>query len=763
MSLKNDSIKPKAAFEIFNRMLEKHNAIAQIYLNELSESSIIASIPLPFEYGSHQVIVDKAILDFSIEIYLTNSELETFEISLTIKLLNGCLKNINIEFILSFNNWSKENYVLIPGAVYNGNRYEVNPSKYPPIQDNPDYMGVNAPTLITDIPHLESFGDSSIEFHAGDMATPAVGFRDCNTKKGFFILTDQSNNHIENGLALYENSDKNIATLKIANPGVKHQKNYAHCRDREHSITTKFISEDRGIDLESGDSINLKLRAYSFDCPCIQNLFDVFFDIRKDRSIENTREVMPFSAAWKEIEDEFNTNKWIASGGFYSMADRLGKPAFLLGWIGMMMYPFIINGSLLSIERSKENIEFIISKTQAPTGFYYGSANEDQPVGDNFNDRNKKYWCLLRKNADALLYLAKCILWLKSEEKLHRISVWKVSFRKCADAFVGLWKRYGQLGQFVDIEKGKILVGGSGSAAMAAGALAICSVVYKEKLYIDTAMEIGEYYYQHFVKKGVTNGGPGEILQAPDSESSYAMLESFVMLYETGGDKIWLTRSEEMAKQFSSWCVSYDYEFPPMSLFARLKMNTMGTVIANAQNKHSAPGICTHSGSALLRLFLYTGNKKYLELIKDIAHSITQYVSTLERPIISGDGKKQLPGWINERVNMSDWEGNKKIGEIFYGDCWCSVSMLMTYTEIPGLILQPDIGMVYAIDHIKAEVIENESGKKLVKICNPTSSIANVKVLCRNSFDREPVFMENLIKEYITIQIKPKSSMIFEY
>ena len=37
------------------------------------------------------------------------------------------------------------------------------------------------------------------------------------------------------------------------------------------------------------------------------------------------------------------------------------------------------------------------------------------------------------------------------------------------------------------------------------------------------------------VQAGVTVGGPGEILKCPDSESAFAMLESFIVLYEVTG------------------------------------------------------------------------------------------------------------------------------------------------------------------------------------------------------------------------------------
>ena len=138
-------------------------------------------------------------------------------------------------------------------------------------------------------------------------------------------------------------------------------------------------------------------------------------------------------------------------------------------------------------------------------------------------------------------------------------------------------------------------------------------------------------------------------------------------MYEVSGDKRWLKIAETCAKQCASWCMSYDFEFPSDSVFGELNIHAAGSVYANVQNKHSAPGICTLSGASLVKLYRATGNKFYLQLIKEIAHNITQYLSREDQPILSWDGKYLPAGWMCERVNTCDWEVKKNIGCVFYG------------------------------------------------------------------------------------------------
>ena len=75
------------------------------------------------------------------------------------------------------------------------------------------------------------------------------------------------------------------------------------------------------------------------------------------------------------------------------------------------------------------------------------------------------------------------------------------------------------------------------------------------------------------------------------------------------------------------------YPFSADSEFGRLRIGSTGTVFANVQNKHSAPGICTHSGEALLRLLRATGDARYLHALAAIVRALPQCLSRGDRTI----------------------------------------------------------------------------------------------------------------------------------
>ena len=314
----------------------------------------------------------------------------------------------------------------------------------------------------------------------------------------------------------------------------------------------------------------------------------------------------------------------------------------------------------------------------APTGFFYSKIIDGSITDDGFGQEHLKNSTLIRKNGDALYFL------FKHFDETEPKESWITVARGCADAFVKLYERYQDFGMFVNVETGEMQYGGTTSGASAIGALIRAWRYFGNVKYLEVARLAGEKYYTDFVARGLTYGGPGEAMCAPDSESSYAMVESMVLLYEATGEEKWLRYAKDSLHLFSSWVMPYSYVFPKDCEFGRLNVNTVGSVFANVQNKHSAPGICTASGDAIYKLYKYTGNIAYLDLLRDIAFFIPQCVSTEERPLFSwhDEPNKLNPGSICERVNTSDWEGDRRVGGVADSSVWPEVSFLLSFSEL---------------------------------------------------------------------------------
>ncbi|MCJ8012630.1 hypothetical protein MUG84_12905 [Paenibacillus sp. KQZ6P-2] len=707
-----------------------------------------------------QLMLDESLWNVSYARQSIASNEDAIDCEATFKVVKGNLNQANVAVGLRLDSWSQDNYLLMPAAAYNGNRFRVSKQQYPPMLEHEDEIGVDIPTTITDVPRLNlDEGPSKIELRTGDLATPAVGCFLHQQKKGLLLLTYQGTALGDSGMTVEESGDRSEAMISISAPAVRSSK-YSMCNSKE-------LSDDRGYDFHELDEVTIKFRLYVFDCPDIPTLFDYFSKTRKSLTGPNElRHEIPFSASWDILEEKYNRDNWQRDFEFYRSSTS-PDPTFgewQTGWVGgaINTYPMLAIGNDLSKERSVKTLNFLFDTVQAPSGFFHGIYCKGNRLGDAFRRHDETSIVLLRKNADVLYFMTKQLMLL---EKLGEPipAGWKEGLIRACDAFVRLWDKYGQFGQFVDLEKEEIIIGGSSSAGIASAGLSLSGQYFNRPDYTNIAKLSGQHYYDHFVKQGVTTGAPGEICQSPDSESAFALLESYVVLYETTGDRKWLGMAEDTAKLCATWVVSYDFEYAEEAEFRKLDLRSTGAVWASVQNKHAAPGICTFSGASLFKLYRATANEFYLELLQDIAHNLPQYMSREDRPLrISWGGNRNGTtysplGWMGERVNLSDWEGKENIGEVAGGSCWCEVSCMLTYFEVPGVYIHSDTGYICAIDHVDAEVAHNNPEMMTVKLINRTNFTAKVKVFVESTSEMAKVLGENALLDHRTIVIEPAS------
>ncbi|MEF9878349.1 MAG: hypothetical protein RR975_02865 [Clostridia bacterium] len=563
-------------------------------------------------------------------------------------------------------------YVFFPACCYNGNRFEVLKKEYPPLFE-PYEAGVDIPVTITDVPRLEKDGSGCIQITTGDLSVPCVGIFNAKKKRATFVFTVQQAAGKNIGMAYRR------GVIELTAPAYRDQV-YHWPHMVENTEPYEAVEAD------------IPMKCMEFECADLAEFYQTFLENRKCMGLDCTRPQTPTFAEQFRVQcDKFNRMNWQEKDGFYDV-DTRGE--WQPGWVGGAMsgYALMKLGGRLEAERAVKTLHYLFAN-QAPCGLFYGMSHQKC---DGFGHKGAEKWLLVRKSADCLYFAFKHFQLMKDIPQSFLEGT-----RKLAERFVSLWEQYHQFGQFVDCDNGEITVGGSTCGAIVPAALAESYRFFHDARYLNAAMQSAEMMFTRDAAKGYTTGGPGEILQGPDSESAFALLESMVVLYEVTQEKRWLVYAQHCANLCASWVVSYNYVFPPTSEFGRLQMKTVGCVFANVQNKHAAPGICTLSGNSLYKLYQWTGNELYRELFEDIALSIGQFMSTKERPICSwqvpeealvngvqGMSAESVPlpeGFICERVNMSDWETKACVGGVFCGSCWCETSNLLTMAEYPTI------------------------------------------------------------------------------
>jgi hypothetical protein len=675
---------------------------------------------------------------------------------LQINCISGYFENVCVHLEFEINDWQPENYICIPAAVYNGNRFESRKIPYSPKLVDEQDIGPDKPLIISDIPRLSvKQGFSRIQLKSGAMTLPCLGIFFKKLKQQFWIITKPQQQGFETGLFIEENRDKTRLRISLAVPAVRELFRYT-ITDCSSPVF------DEGISLKTGDTIELPFKIYEKEAHGLSDFFSGYFNIRQQLSHGDIKPLFSYSSCFATIEEKYNHANWVEEPGYYSVGMRDGKYPFLqdwqLGWTGGMIatLPLFVEGKDQSKERCWKHFRWFFAAPLSPAGLFWDAGEKGNIwYGGDIRRKHTADWHLTRKSADGIYYLMKqFILFQMDGNEVPK--EWLNKTTHVIEKLLDIFKEYGQLGQFIHSQTGEVVVGGSTSAALLPAGLVLASDFYKNKKYAEAGVDIAKQLFKEFESYGLTCGGPGDALQAADSESAYGLFESLVTVYEYTKDKQWLERAQMAAQYFSTWVMSYNYLFPNDSALGQLKTSTRGSVFANAQNTHSAPGICTYSGVALIKLFRNTEDIRYLHLLKEITSNIPQYVSHPLRPI---PGMKE--GYVSERINTTDWlEG---IGELMYGSTWSEVALMLTYTEIPGVYIVPDMNLAIAFDHIECTFHENDD-QFIVEIINPTKSVSKIYVFNerKSGFKTnfEASFSEN--KQQTILQPYGKASLSYK-
>jgi hypothetical protein len=132
---------------------------------------------------------------------------------------------------------------------------------------------------------------------------------------------------------------------------------------------------------------------------------------------------------------------------------------------------------------------------------------------------------------------------------------------------------------------------------------------------------------------------------------------------------------------------------------------------------------------------------------------LPQYLPHPLKPL--GDAK---PGWMCERVNLTDWEGPERIGETLKMTTWAETSLMLTIVEIPGLYVQPDKSLLVAFDNIEAKIISDAPKEIAVRVSNPTPAAAKFTVLVETNADAKKSLGENVLFGIRTEDLQPGES-----
>lgn len=637
-------------------------------------------------------------------------------------------------------------FIFIPSACYDGNRFNmVDVNFYPPkffrdyVPRDPMVPGVVA----KEVPSLYNGFNRQVT----DGSAPLIGIFMPDKKETFFLALEQDTLLGNNGIELTITEERALQILV----------SFPSCRRRAFCACKNV---DTAPSLHSGLEIKTTFQTRVMATENIEAFYKAFAQIRSLFPEQKAfRHYRSLSHAEEILLKMFEEVRFLEEYGFYTKGR--GQKRLELGWVSGQEYSALFaNGSETVRKQVMTQLETIFQGAPQKGGLFHPFADvqEDNKLrfrSINFPIVEGKNTTLARFECEILFFLTK-LLRLLDESKTAYPSEWKNALFEHAKTLENLYMEYGQFGNIIEDGTNKLILGGSGSGMLAPGAFAVAAEYFKEPGFLETARDSAKNYLKDLRQKGYTYGGPGDAMNTPDSESAFSLLESLVTLAELdeANRQYWIREAEFCADYCASWVPAIAYKFPKGSMFDRLGLDCRGAVQANLQNQHGAPAACTNSSNAYFRLYRMTGEKRFMEILREIVHNCVQYISTENTPIIAKDGKPLPAGDICEKVFFQDYA--KMQGEIScFSGGWTEIAVLLTVTENPGIYCIPEKDLLFVMDHVDA-VLEGDQ----LTVSNPFDYPVSVRVFAETEKEREKPFsfwpFQNFKK--ITLAGKEKKS-----
>lgn len=547
---------------------------------------------------------------------------EIFDFSVDLRLIKGEVKDICITLAFKFYGFDENNFLFVPSVHYGKVKED-------------DCFNCEDNHFIT----LEKGSNLRGKYISiNECSTPSMGFFNQKKEEAFMIGFKKECLRGFEGIGFMEMTDKKLCEFLMCIP-------FRTSADENNSELIQKSIES----MKSGKPLHLETRLVHLPCKDLGAFYNIYFedisDLYKDNHLKNN---VPLSYAAETLINKLKSTENKSS-------DILNKS------IKTLIY--ILQNNEKKMLTAVANIDSLMSDIVLSD---IDLSKEDE------NHKAKAYLYEIDK-LEATFFISKALLYInKIDDRLIRNN-----WENDAGFFTSM------LIEFTDKEiipyiKNKIESSCSNntlcsSISIIPASLTSLGLYLNNNKAISKSMELAQLLYKiNFECNNYFN-------KLSDGLWSYMLLESFCTIYEATNDKDWLDKAVKAGSFFSTWHAKYNINVKADKKKAKQSSNA----IKNKEHKISA-FFGNYSGSALYRMYLYTEDIKYLDILK-----------------------QTLRCWAED----SDSENSNGI---------------LSYYEVPGLFINSKEGLAVAIDSIDAKILDRQDGRLRVVVSNPASYEAKI-------------------------------------
>ena len=236
--------------------------------------------------------------------------------------------------VFRIRNWLPINYILMPSAVYDGNRVSIATPDgiYPPMLPE-DYINLNPPQLTGTIQHLKQQGGGGLDLTSAEGAFPGLGVFNADAQHAIWLLTPQGNEAGNYGYSIIENGD--ALEVRFSSP--------VHRKFRQAGCNSLVPANDAPLAYRPGTTVTFEFVLHDEWCCSLEHFFQQAREMRNEVVPPGTfPNLLPYSEATRLVRDRLETDNWWEEYGYYSTITktdlkgvcRNSKHHWQLGWIG---------------------------------------------------------------------------------------------------------------------------------------------------------------------------------------------------------------------------------------------------------------------------------------------------------------------------------------------------------------------------------------------------------------------------------------------
>jgi len=634
---------------------------------------------------------------WSIKLNVSKWKNEGFRCDFNYQLLEGEAKNVFFEhgMVPDLAASPDETYVLMPGLLYDGNHLA-----------RPD----------GEVPRLIPANQFQLDTPVLSLSTTATLLYEKATGSTLVTMTEVKSGLGPSGFS-YEMRPRRHKLAVLA-PLYREKHFHGHVYE---------ACTPAGANVAQGQSFKVTVFYLPTHYGSLAEFFSAFHAVREPAPFVRTPR-LPMSKAAEMVEKNFNVIDW-CKGNYYINAsppdyDPVAQGCnslpmdwhLIVAWCAGSItgYALLQAGNDQSQQRSIAMLDLIAEGGISPSGLFWSNYGKGQWDKGNTKIAMHQH---MRMPGDAAFFFQKAIALEKSRGREH--PGWVRAVVSNLDAFARLWRQNHDFGHFVNRETLKIEETGSAAGALCIGGLALGAGLPNGKEYLAVAQEAADAYFERYVETGWLAGGPLDIGITSDSESATAILESFVTLYEATRNPAHLKYAQMAADILASWVVSYNAPFPSGTDCDRIKLQTVGGVLANSRNHHIGPTMATTSGDMFFRLYRYTGKAVYLKILQDVVSGLPQYLC-----LEPGEFGKMQVGMMSEQYNMTDELGTR--GHVWQVNAsWGATGLLLSYGALPSIYVDRPRRNLAVFDQLDAKA---DFTAQRLSITNATPHEAHISI-----------------------------------